>query len=102
MCACTSETVWRTAEKNHVPAVAFVNKLDRDGAELKRVLKTMEDRLAVVPLPLQVSEASFYWNAGMHNSWHAQTPLQRNYKTCCCGFILSIIMHSKAGGMPCC
>lgn len=48
------ETVWRTAQKHEIPAIAFVNKLDREGAEFKHVLGTLERRLGVLPLPLQV------------------------------------------------
>lgn len=48
------ETVWRTAQKHEIPAIAFVNKLDRDGADFKHVLGTLERRLGVIPLPLQV------------------------------------------------
>lgn len=50
----TPETVWRTAQKHEIPAIAFVNKLDREGAEFKHVLGTLERRLGVLPLPLQV------------------------------------------------
>ena len=37
-----SETVWRQAVRNHVPRLAFVNKMDRVGADFKRVLKMMQ------------------------------------------------------------
>lgn len=48
------ETVWRTAQKHRIPAIGYVNKLDRDGADFKHVLKTLERRLGVTPLALQV------------------------------------------------
>ncbi|CAM9312653.1 unnamed protein product [Ectocarpus sp. 13 AM-2016] len=48
-----TETVWRTAQKHEIPAIAFVNKLDRQGADFKHVLGTLERRLGVLPLPLQ-------------------------------------------------
>lgn len=53
-CGCSAETVWRTAQKHSIPAVAFVNKLDRDGADFDHVLATLERRLGVISLPLQV------------------------------------------------
>ena len=49
-----AETVWRTAQKHEIPAIAFVNKLDREGADFAHVLGTLERRLGVHPLPLQV------------------------------------------------
>jgi elongation factor G len=49
-----SETVWRQADKYHVPRVCFINKMDRVGADFDRVLKQMEDRLSAKPLPLQI------------------------------------------------
>ena len=45
-----SEVVWRQAEKYEVPAIAFVNKMDRAGANFERVLEQMEDRLAASPV----------------------------------------------------
>eukprot|EP00752_Nemacystus_decipiens_P001917 g1846.t1 len=53
-----TETVWRTAQKHEIPAIAFVNKLDREGAEFKHVLGTLERRLGVLPLPLQIPVGS--------------------------------------------
>ena len=52
-----SETVWRQANKYHVPRIAFVNKMDRDGADFYRTLAEMEKRLddsnlAVVNIPV--------------------------------------------------
>ncbi len=49
-----SETVWRQADKYHVPRIAFVNKMDRVGANFPRVLDMMRDRLAANPVPLHV------------------------------------------------
>ena len=49
-----SETVWRQADKYHVPRIAFVNKMDRVGADFPRVLGMMRERLAANPIPLQV------------------------------------------------
>jgi elongation factor G len=49
-----SETVWRQADKYHVPRIAFVNKMDRIGADFPRVLEMMRDRLGANPIPLHV------------------------------------------------
>lgn len=45
-----SETVWRQADKYHVPRIAFINKMDRTGANFNRVTKMMKDRLGARPL----------------------------------------------------
>lgn len=47
-----SETVWRQSEKFAVPKLAFINKLDRMGADFEAVLEAMKSRLGVLPLPL--------------------------------------------------
>ena len=72
-----SETVWRQADKYRVPRIAFVNKLDRVGADFERVVGMIHDRLAARPVPLQVpigsedrfvgvvdllSERAVYWD----------------------------------------
>lgn len=49
-----SETVWRQANKYHVPRLAFVNKMDRAGANFFRVLEQMRDRLKGRPVPIQI------------------------------------------------
>lgn len=49
-----SETVWRQADRYHVPRICFINKMDRTGANLTRTLAMMRERLSSVPLPLQV------------------------------------------------
>jgi len=49
-----SETVWRQADKYGVPRIAFVNKMDRVGAEYERVLGEIRDRLKAKPLLLQI------------------------------------------------
>lgn len=57
-----SETVWRQAERYRVPRIAFVNKMDRVGADFFRVLKELSKRLSANPVALQIplgSEDSF-------------------------------------------
>ncbi|MBY0533836.1 MAG: elongation factor G [Rickettsiaceae bacterium] len=49
-----SETVWRQADKYHVPRMCFVNKLDRAGADFFRCVHMISDRLGAVPLVLQL------------------------------------------------
>jgi len=49
-----SETVWRQADKYHVPRMAFVNKMDRTGADFFRVIEQLKERLGAVPVPVQV------------------------------------------------
>jgi elongation factor G len=50
-----SETVWRQANKYKVPRIAFVNKMDRAGADFARVVKQMRDRLGANAIPIQVN-----------------------------------------------
>lgn len=57
-----SETVWRQADKYCVPRVAFVNKMDRIGADFQSVVRGIREKLGAVPAPLQIpigSEESF-------------------------------------------
>jgi len=49
-----SETVWRQANKYSVPRMAFVNKMDRAGADFFRVVEQIKTRLGSKPIPLQV------------------------------------------------
>jgi len=49
-----SETVWRQADKYHVPRIAFVNKMDRVGADFYNVISMMQHKLAANPVAIQV------------------------------------------------
>lgn len=49
-----SETVWRQADRYRVPRLAFINKLDRVGADFNRVLDSMKTKLAVRIAPVQI------------------------------------------------
>jgi elongation factor G len=57
-----SETVWRQADKYQVPRIAYVNKMDRTGADFFAAVETMRERLGANPLPIQIpigEEADF-------------------------------------------
>jgi elongation factor G len=57
-----SETVWRQADKYHVPRIAYINKMDRTGADFEKGVQTMIDRLGAHPVPIQLpigSEGDF-------------------------------------------
>jgi len=49
-----SETVWRQADRYHVPRICFINKMDRIGASFNRTLSMIEQRLKANPLPIQL------------------------------------------------
>ena len=72
-----SETVWRQANRYGVPRLAFVNKMDRAGADFGRVVDQIRDRLRAVPVPVQlpigasedfvgvidlIDQKAIYWN----------------------------------------
>ncbi len=50
-----SETVWRQANKYEVPRIAFINKMDRIGADFLRVVDQIRERLGANPVPLQIA-----------------------------------------------
>lgn len=57
-----TETVWRQSEKYKIPKIAYINKMDRRGADYKRVLKEIEDKFNVMTLPINIpigSEGEF-------------------------------------------
>src|SRR5512136_2233641 len=57
-----SETVWRQADKYGVPRIAYINKMDRIGADFEKGVQTMIDRLGAHPVPIQLpigAEADF-------------------------------------------
>jgi elongation factor G len=88
-----SETVWRQADHYRVPRVAFVNKMDRTGANFERTVEMMIDRLAANPLVLHMpwgTEADFhgvidlvafnahYWEGEMGEDWR-DVPIPDEY-----------------------
>ncbi|MCI0633262.1 MAG: elongation factor G, partial [Actinobacteria bacterium] len=57
-----SETVWRQADRYGVPRIAFINKMDRVGADFDAAVQSMRDRLGAIPVPIHVpigSEEAF-------------------------------------------
>src|SRR5438477_12746243 len=79
-----SETLWRQADRYHVPRICFVNKMDRIGADFERTVQMIEDRLHATPLVIQLPwgvESSFVgvidliemkglrWAEGMGEEW---------------------------------
>jgi elongation factor G len=89
-----SETVWRQADRYRVPRVAFVNKMDRTGADFERTVEMMIDRLQANPLVLQLPwgvEADFhgvidlvqmnahYWEGDMGEEWK-DTDIPQEYR----------------------
>src|SRR3954452_20154198 len=49
-----SETVWRQADKYKVPRIAFINKMDRTGADFFAAVQSMKERLGANPVPVQI------------------------------------------------
>ena len=79
-----TETVWRQADKYHVPRICFINKMDRVGVSFERTVDMIKDRLAAVPAVLQLpigAEANFAgvidllnmkelrWEDGLGEKW---------------------------------
>ncbi len=53
-----SETVWHQSENYHIPKIAYINKMDRVGADFYRVLDMMKERLNVTPVPVCIPDGS--------------------------------------------
>jgi elongation factor G len=79
-----SETVWRQADKYRVPRIAYINKMDRTGADFSAAVKTMRERLGANPLPIQlpigqesefrgvvdlVTERALVWHDELGTEW---------------------------------
>ncbi|OGT64598.1 MAG: translation elongation factor G [Gammaproteobacteria bacterium RIFCSPHIGHO2_12_FULL_45_9] len=88
-----SETVWRQANKYHVPRIGFVNKMDRAGANFYRVVEQIQSRLNAKPVPVQIpigQEDAFegvvdlmemraiYWNEADLGMTYAAKPVPAN------------------------
>ncbi len=82
-----SETVWRQADKYKVPRLAFVNKMDRVGADFFRVVSEIKEKLGANPVPMQIpigSEDSFTGVVDLIERkaivWHEDETLGMNYE----------------------
>jgi elongation factor G len=82
-----SETVWRQADKYRVPRIAYINKMDRTGADFGAAVRTMKERLGAHPLPIQlpigaegdfkgvidlVTNRALVWNDELGTEWEEQ------------------------------
>ncbi|MEX0992509.1 MAG: elongation factor G [Solirubrobacterales bacterium] len=82
-----SETVWRQADKYKVPRIAYINKMDKVGADFNQAVKTMRDRLGAHPLPVQlpigaegtftgvvdlITEKALVWKDELGTEWDEQ------------------------------
>jgi len=90
-----SETVWRQADRYRVPRIAFVNKMDRIGADFYRVLQQMKEKLSLKPLVLQIPiaeddkfyglidiirEKAIYWEEGTLGATYKEDEIPKDYK----------------------
>jgi elongation factor G len=90
-----SETVWHQADKYKVPRIAFVNKMDRIGADFGRVIEKMKDKLSLMPLVLQIpivgedkfyglidiiEKKAFYWEEETLGATYKEAEIPENYK----------------------
>lgn len=93
-----SETVWRQANKYHVPRIAFVNKMDRAGANFLRVVEQIKTRLGSTAVPVQLpigAEESFsgvvdlsrmqaiYWNEADMGMTYTATEIPAEMQAAC-------------------
>jgi elongation factor G len=60
-----SETVWRQADRYHVPRICFVNKMDRVGADFHRTIDSIKNRLSANPVAIQIPVGSEQWFRGV-------------------------------------
>jgi elongation factor G len=82
-----SETVWRQADKYRVPRIAYINKMDRTGADFGAAIRTMKERLGAHPLPIQlpigaegafkgvvdlVTNRALVWNDELGTEWQEE------------------------------
>ena len=90
-----SETVWRQADRYHIPRIAFVNKLDRIGADFYRVLKMMGETFKQIPVPVQlpigaeeefrgiidlITEKAYIWHSEDLGATYEEQPIPEDRK----------------------
>ena len=93
-----SETVWRQASKYHVPRLAFVNKMDRQGADFLKVIEQIRTRLKARPIPVQlpigaedafegvvdlVGMKAIYWDSGTLGTTYEERNIPGNMEGLC-------------------
>ena len=93
-----SETVWRQANKYDVPRLAFINKMDRSGANFLRVVGQLSDRLGANPVPIQmpigaeenfvgvvdlVTMEAIYWNDSDRGTTYVAKPIPADMQDDC-------------------
>ena len=87
-----TETVWRQADRYHVPRIAFINKLDRTGSDFYRVLKMMAEKFEQIPVAVQlpigaedefrgvidlVTEKAFVWHTDDLGATFEEAPIPK-------------------------
>ena len=72
-----SETVWRQADRYGVPRIAFINKMDRTGADFDAAVQSMRDRLGANPVPIQLP-------VGQEDRPRLVAQLERLYRSASC------------------
>jgi len=119
-----SETVWRQMDKYGVPRIAFVNKMDRVGADFLHVIAMMKERLGAnaVPIQLPVGEgdlfagvidlvtmkARMYRESSLGTEWdeidipHDMEKVAREYRTKMLEAVADELRHHRAGRGQCC
>jgi elongation factor G len=96
-----SETVWRQADKYRVPRVAFINKMDRVGADFERVVEEIREKLKARPLLIQlpigaedkfvgvidlVEERALIWDSDVLGASYAMGPVPEQYRERAAGY----------------
>ena len=90
-----SETVWRQADKYHVPRICFINKMDRIGADFTKSVESISHKLKVTPVCVQlplgteadfqgvidlVEEKAFIWDQDEFGEKYSTVPISEEYK----------------------
>jgi elongation factor G len=90
-----SETVWKQADKYHVPRISFINKMDRTGANFFAVLEEMHEKLGATPIPVQipigeeegfagvidlVQNKAFEWDSESLGANYFEVPIPEDYR----------------------
>jgi len=108
-----SETVWRQANRYNVPRLAFINKMDRQGADFLKVIQQMRQRLGATPVPLQLpigSEEAFegvvdllrmkaiYWAPDSMGTAYEERDVPENMQALCNQWREQLVEAAAEGG----